>query len=125
VAAQLAGDRRHREARERDATLRVKTIQRLEQPQGRHLHQIVERLVASRVPAGDRTRQRQVALDEQLTRILIARPRVAREQPWNRWATSNGEHSATITTPIPAWKHACLPTETGLPDWRSVRARVA
>src|SRR5439155_20919963 len=91
VTLQLTEDRGHREGREGRAPLRVEAGDRLDQPDARHLDQVVEGLgaagVTSREPSGERHEPvdqlladgraavLRVALEQSpLTRALLARP---------------------------------------------------
>ena len=73
VALELAQDRRDGEAREGRLARRIEAVDRLQQPERGDLDQVVERLAAALVAAGELARERQKALDELLARELIAR----------------------------------------------------
>jgi hypothetical protein len=81
VALELAEDRRDRVAGERDLAGGIEAIDRLDEPERRDLHQVVERLVGALVAARQLARQRQEALGE-----LLARRRVAGLQPHEQLA---------------------------------------
>jgi hypothetical protein len=72
VALQLADYRRHGEAREGVPARRVVAVDRLDEPHARDLEQVLERLAAALVAAGQLPRQRQVAPDQRLARTRIA-----------------------------------------------------
>ena len=66
VALDLAEDRRHRVARERDLALEVEAVDRLDQAERRDLEEVVEGLLGALVAARELARERQEALDEHL-----------------------------------------------------------
>ena len=83
VALELAEDGRDGEARERGLAARVEAVDRLQQPERGDLDQVVERLAAALVAAGELARERQEALHELLARELVAargRARAARDR---------------------------------------------
>ena len=81
VALELAEHRRHRVGRERGLARGVEAVDRLDQPERRHLDEVVERLVGAAVAPRHPPRQRQQARDELLTRGLVALAVIADEQP--------------------------------------------
>jgi hypothetical protein len=80
VALELAEDRRHRVAGERDLALGAEAVDRLDQTQRGHLHEVLERLVGALVAAGELARQRHEALHERLAGQRVAVALVAQEQ---------------------------------------------
>src|SRR4051812_48458297 len=64
VTAQLALDRGRGVRGERDASACVEASSRGDEPDRSHLHEIVQRLAASGVAAGERTHERQMPVDE-------------------------------------------------------------
>lgn len=72
MTAQLAPDRRHRERAERRTPLRLEALDRLEQPEQRHLGEVLERLTATCEPADQRPREPRVLLDQPVPQL--ARP---------------------------------------------------
>ena len=73
VALELAEDGRHREAGELGAATGLEAVDRLDEPDAGDLDEVVERLLAVAVAAGELACEREVALDQ-----LVAQPRVAR-----------------------------------------------
>ena len=71
MALELALDRGGGEGRELEPPPGVETLDGLEEPHRRDLHEVVDRLAAVRVPPGEVGRERAVRLDE-----LVARPSV-------------------------------------------------
>ena len=71
VAADLAEDRRHRVAREREPAVRVPAVDGLDEAHRGDLHEVVERLGGAPVAQGEAAGERHVALDQ-----LVARARV-------------------------------------------------
>ena len=61
VALDLAEDRRHREARERRAAVELVAVDRLDEPDARHLDQVVDRLAGGAVAPRELARQREEA----------------------------------------------------------------
>src|SRR5215212_5314907 len=80
VALELAQHRRHRVRGERRLARRVEAVDRLDEAEGRHLHEVVERLVGAAVAPGHPAGEREKALDEPLARGLIAVAVIADEQ---------------------------------------------
>ena len=80
VALELAEHRRHGVGGERRLARGVEAIDRLDQPERRDLHEVVERLVRAPVAARHPSRQRQQALHQLLPRRLITVAVVADEQ---------------------------------------------
>src|SRR5436190_8971636 len=74
MALQLAGDRYRREGRELDPTVRIESIDRIQQAEVGDLDEIVEGFSASREPSGEVTGERQEALDELLSSSGIGEP---------------------------------------------------
>ena len=81
VALELAEDRRDRERGERGLALRVEAVDRLQQAERGDLHEVVERLAAALVAAGELAGERQEALDERVARRRIAALVVLHQQP--------------------------------------------
>jgi hypothetical protein len=81
VALELAEHRRHRVRREGGLATGVEAVDRLDQAQGRHLHEVVERLVGAPVAPRHAPGQRKQALDERLAGGLVAVAVVADQQP--------------------------------------------
>ena len=73
VALELAEDRRHGVARERDLARGVEAVDRLDQAERGDLDEVVERLVGALVAAGELAGERQEALGELLARDGVAR----------------------------------------------------
>ena len=94
VPLDLADDRRGRVGRELDPALEVEPVDRLDQPDRRHLDQVVERLAAVAEPAGEVLDQRQVHLDQ-----LVA-------GPWP-WPGRPGRASASSANSSRAWARSC------------------
>src|SRR5207247_7512228 len=80
VALDLAEDRRHRVAGERNLAVGVEAVDRLDEAERRDLDEVVERLLGALVAASQLTRERQEALDERVARRSVARLDVALEQ---------------------------------------------
>jgi hypothetical protein len=80
IALELAEHRRHGIRRERGLPRGVETIDGLDEPEGRDLHEVVERLVRAPVPARHPPGQRQQPLHQLLPRRLIPMAVVADEQ---------------------------------------------
>jgi hypothetical protein len=74
MALQLAEDGRRGEGGEGDAALGVEAVDRVHQPQARHLEKVVEGLVRAAVALGEAFREGQVAPHELLARRGVARP---------------------------------------------------
>jgi hypothetical protein len=72
VPAQLAFDRRRGIRGERNASTCVEASSRGDEPDRSHLHEIVQRLAASGIAAGERTHKRQVPADEVYARLRTA-----------------------------------------------------
>ena len=70
MTADLAADRRHGEGEEVGAALGREPVDRVDQPDRRHLHEIVQRLAAAREPAGDVLGHRQVPGDQYVAHRL-------------------------------------------------------
>ena len=80
VALELAEHRRHRVGGERGLARGIEAVDRLDQAEGRDLHQVVQRLVGAPVTAGHPAREREQPFHEFLARSLIAVPVIADEQ---------------------------------------------
>ena len=65
VALDLAEDRRHGVAGERDLAVEVEAVDRLDEAERRDLEEVVERLLGALVAARELAGERQEALDEQ------------------------------------------------------------
>src|SRR3712207_4794382 len=72
--------RSHRVAGERGAALRVEPVDRLDEPDARDLHEIVERLVAALVAPRELAREREEAFDQLVARGDLTRTVVAPQQ---------------------------------------------
>jgi hypothetical protein len=81
VALELADDRRHDERGERRLPPGVEAVDRLEQGERRHLHEVVELLAAALIAAGELARERKEARHELLACGRIALAVVADQQP--------------------------------------------
>ena len=81
VALELAEHGRHRVGGERGLARGVEAVDRLDQPERRDLHEVVERLVGAPVAARHPARERQQPLDELLAGGLVAVAVVADQQP--------------------------------------------
>jgi hypothetical protein len=71
MALELTEDRRDSERRERNATIRLETVDRPHQPKARDLEQIVERLGAVAVASRELARERHVAPHQFFARAYI------------------------------------------------------
>jgi hypothetical protein len=80
VALDLARDVRGGEGGELDAALDVEAVDGLDEADGADLHEVVERLAAVGVPAGDVADERHHALDEHAACFKIAVPVVQLEE---------------------------------------------
>ena len=69
---ELAEDRRDGEAGEAGPPPRVEAIDRAEQPDGRDLHQVLERLIGRSVAAGQPSGQRKKSIEDRLAGWLVA-----------------------------------------------------
>ena len=76
-----AGDSRDGIGAERGATLDVEAVDGLEEREGRDLFEILERLAAAVIAAGQAAGEREVALDELLAEMGIAGSPIGAEQP--------------------------------------------
>jgi hypothetical protein len=81
VALELAGDRRHGERRELAAALGVEAVDRAEQRDAGDLGEVVLRLGAALVAAGQAAGEREEALEQLVARGEVAEAVVAAEQP--------------------------------------------
>jgi hypothetical protein len=122
VALELAEDRRHRVARERVAALHVVAVDRLDQAERRDLDQVVERLVAALVAAGELPGERHEAAAELVACAQVAEfvvepekspvlgePRVRRflRGPLSGWSCHRW-HLASVGGALLAY--GCVPT---------------
>ena len=80
VALELTEDRRDGIARERHAALRVEAVERLDEPEARHLDEVVERLAIAAVARCEATRERHETLDQLLANHGVAPSGVAPQQ---------------------------------------------
>ena len=80
VALELAEHGRHRVGGERGLARGVEAVDRLDQPEGRDLHEVVQRLVRAPVPARHPPREREQTLHQLLPRRLIAVAVIADQQ---------------------------------------------
>ena len=80
VAADLAEDRRHRVAREREPAVRVPAVHGLDEAHRGDLNEVVERLRSAAVAQGEAASERHVALDQLFTRARVPAA-VAAHQP--------------------------------------------
>jgi hypothetical protein len=81
VALELADDRRHRVGREVAAAVGVEAVDRVDEADARDLDEVVERLGAAVVAAGEPAGERQEALDELIAGGDVAEAGVPAEQP--------------------------------------------
>ena len=81
MALELAQYRRHGERRERCRPGWIETVDRLQQTERGHLHEVFERLAAPRIAARELPRKGQEPVHERLLRRAIPMPLVPREQP--------------------------------------------
>src|SRR5207245_11616678 len=80
VTLELALDRGRREAREREAALRIEAFHRFEQTDQRHLQQVVVALSASPETTRDGFRESDVHLDQAVAKVAIVGAAVLREE---------------------------------------------
>ena len=104
VALDLAEDRGNRERRERRLARRVEAVDRLEQAERGDLDEVVERLPAALVAAGELARQRQEALDELLARRDVAVAVVADQQAPVLLRAQRPLGDAEYSGAAPAWR---------------------
>jgi hypothetical protein len=71
VALDLAENRRHREARERRAALELVPVDRFDEPDARHLDQVVHRLAGGAVAPRELAREGQESRDEAFARAQV------------------------------------------------------
>src|SRR3954451_2345382 len=81
VALDLAHDRGHGVARERDAALHVEAVDRLDEPEARDLVDVVERLLGALVAGRELPRERQEPLHDRLAVDRVTGVYEAEEQP--------------------------------------------
>src|SRR6185437_12849667 len=80
VPLDLADDVRRYVGRKRDAAVEVEAVDRLDQPDGSDLDEILELLAAVRVTPRERAHERHVLLDQLLPRLQVAVLVVAPEE---------------------------------------------
>ena len=98
MALDLANDVWRSVGGERDVALELEAVDRLDQADSAHLLDVLERLAPASVAAGERTHQRQMALDQLLASAGIAELVVAAKK-----------HRDPPRGPAPAWKIGAAP----------------
>ena len=120
VAADLAEDRRHRVAREREPAVGIPAVDRLDEADRGDLHEVVERLGRAAVAQREAAGERHVALDQLFTRTRVA----ARWRRISRWSSRCRRLRSVRGGVRPARRAVaqgrCYAIDGALPRWAAI-----